>query len=154
VGEAQAEAAIARLYESYRKDLAELGPFPGVRELLADLKRSRRHLALFTGRGRPSTEILLETHALTGAFDLVVTSDDVPAPKPAPDGLQEVLRHFGETADQGAYIGDTIKDIEAARGAGMLAVAAVWGSPEPEKLRGAADLVLETVAEAAAMLGV
>jgi AHBA synthesis associated protein len=124
-----------------------------VPELLADLQRRGRRLALFTGRGRPSTEILLETLALGDAFELVVTSDDVPAPKPAPDGLRHVLEHFGETGDRGAYLGDTIKDIEAARAAGMLAVAAVWGSPEPERIRSAADVVLETVAGAAAILG-
>jgi len=57
---------------------------------------------------------LLEEFNLTDYFDLVVTSCDIPRPKPHPDALLKILSHFGIAPYQALYVGDSPVDAEAA----------------------------------------
>ena len=66
---------------------------------------------------------LLAEFKLTEYFDLVVTSVDIPRPKPHPDMLLKVLSHFCIASDQALYVGDSQVDAEAAEAAGMPFVA-------------------------------
>ncbi len=67
--------------------------------------------------------------------------------------LKRLLRRAGMSASQALYIGDEIRDIEAARAAGIAAGCVTWGYNRPEVLRAARpDLVLERVDEIAAHL--
>ena len=151
VGPGSAAAALERLYAAYARESARVGPFPGMRDLLEDLSRAGRRLALFTGRGRPSTDLLLDSTKLSGFFEATVTGEEAERPKPFPDGLLRVLDLLGACAEDAVYVGDTVKDAEAARSAGMAMIAAVWGSPEPERLR-RLERVAERVEDLRAML--
>lgn len=71
---------------------------------------------------------LLSEFNLTEYFDLVVTSVDIPRPKPYPDVLLKVLSHFDITADQALYVGDSPVDAEAAGAAKIPFVAYRNGS--------------------------
>jgi HAD superfamily hydrolase (TIGR01509 family) len=135
VGPEHAGAALDRLYRGYAEAWRTTRPFPGVTALLEALLAAGRRLALFTGRGRASTDALLAATRLSRVFAVTVTGEEVPRPKPAPDGILAVLERLGAAAEDAVYVGDTVKDVEAARGARVLPVAALWGSPEPEALR-------------------
>ncbi len=60
----------------------------------------------------------LEKFALRPYFDLVVTRDDVPALKPAPDGVRHAMSWFAARTTRTLVIGDSWIDGAAARGAG------------------------------------
>jgi len=152
VGEAEAEAAVARLYACYRRLMDATGPFPGAVDLVHAVRGTGRRVALFTGRGRPSTDMLLARMRLEDLFEATVTGEEVPHPKPAPDGLLRVLELLGERADAAVYVGDTLKDAAAARGAGMTAIGALWGSPEADALASAEIPVAGTIEELRGML--
>jgi phosphoglycolate phosphatase len=67
--------------------------------------------------------------------------------------LRRLLRRAGVRAAQALYIGDEIRDIEAARAAGMAVAAVVWGYNRPEALRRARpDLLFEHIDDIAARL--
>jgi phosphoglycolate phosphatase-like HAD superfamily hydrolase len=66
---------------------------------------------------------ILNTFALTGYFDLVVSSLDVKRPKPHPEAAFKILDHFSVEARESIYIGDSIVDYEVATQAGVLFVA-------------------------------
>ena len=70
---------------------------------------------------------VMDVHGLSDCFDLVVTSRDVPTPKPAPDILNRVLTHFALEPAQALYIGDSVVDEQAAAAAGIPFVA--YGDP-------------------------
>jgi HAD superfamily hydrolase (TIGR01509 family) len=70
---------------------------------------------------------VMDVHGLSDIFDLVVTSRDVPTPKPAPDILNRVLTHFALEPAQALYIGDSVVDEQAAAAAGIPFVA--YGDP-------------------------
>ena len=62
---------------------------------------------------------LLEEFGLENHFDMVVTSLDVTRPKPHPEPLQKILKHFGLGPEDALYVGDSGVDAQAAAAATM-----------------------------------
>jgi HAD superfamily hydrolase (TIGR01549 family) len=88
---------------------------PHLKPLLQKI-RPRIKTAIATNRTDTMDQLLAE-FSLAEYFDLVVTSVDIPRPKPYPDMLQKVLSHFGIGSDQALYVGDSRVDAEAAAAA-------------------------------------
>jgi len=90
----------------------------GLVEFLDALRGLEIRLAVNTNR-TDSMGALLEYFSLTGYFDPVITAFDVSHPKPNPEGMHKILRAWDVTRFEVVYIGDTIVDEQAARGAGV-----------------------------------
>jgi HAD superfamily hydrolase (TIGR01509 family) len=84
--------------------------------------RPRLKTAIATNRSDTMDRLLAEFN-LTEQFDLVVTSFDIPRPKPHPDGLLKILSHFNIVPRQALYVGDSQVDADAAAAAGVPFVA-------------------------------
>lgn len=93
-------------------------------ELIPLLKKIRPKFktAIATNRSDSMNGLLAE-FGLSGYFDIVVTSNDVPFPKPHPDPLLKILRHFQIQPHQAIYVGDSQLDELAAKSAGIPLVA-------------------------------
>ncbi len=114
-----------RLNMGYSRFIQLMEIEPHLKSLI-DLLRPGIRTAVGTNRADTMAEVM-EVHGLNDFFDLVVTSRDVPTPKPAPDILNRVLDHFGIAPGQAVYIGDSIVDEQAAAAAGIPFVA--YGDP-------------------------
>jgi len=132
VGEGEAPATVSRLYACYERVYHEMGPFPGVRELLMDLRAAGWKTALFTGRGRHSTDVLLHAMELARLFDAIVTGEEAPRPKPAPDGVRMILERLSVPASRAVLVGDSPLDVAAARAAGVRPIVSLWDGHHPE----------------------
>jgi HAD superfamily hydrolase (TIGR01509 family) len=126
VAAADVAAAYIRLQDYYRRHAGALCVQPKLPGLLAAAHRAGVDCAVFTGRGRDSTALLLGGLGLAGAFRTVLAGDDGPPPKPAPDGVLEIARRLGCAPRQLLVVGDSPLDVEAARAAGAGAVLATW----------------------------
>ncbi|HEX8004175.1 MAG TPA: HAD family hydrolase [Mycobacteriales bacterium] len=105
-------------------------------------------MAVFTGASTAAAELLLGAAGLRMAFALVLGGDDVPRPKPFPDGLLHVCARLGADPARTAYVGDSPLDLECARRAGCVAVAAAWGHQyDPAAPRDVTAVSPSTVAE-------
>ena len=109
--------------QAYRKNMSYL-PFlkfmeiePHLKPLLEKL-RPRFKTAVATNRSDTMGWVLSE-HGLEGYFDLVVSSCDVDRPKPYPDPLIKILKHFEVEPYQSIYVGDSKLDESAAKAAGI-----------------------------------
>lgn len=91
---------------------------PGVVETLDALRDSYR-LGIVTSGSRGRVLKDLERTDISRFFGVVVTGDDVRAPKPAPEGLQLGLSRIGLEAEEVVYVGDAHADYEMARAAGV-----------------------------------
>ena len=74
--------------------------------------RPRLKTAIATNRSDTMDRLLAEFN-LTEQFDLVVTSFDIPRPKPHPDSLLKILSYFNIVPHQALYVGDSQVDAEA-----------------------------------------
>ena len=120
------DEAVEYYYRCY-EELHDGTPlFDGIAELISELTRHGKKPAIFTGKGRRSTEITLAKLGLEGRFGPVVTGDDVGRGKPHPEGLLKAVEGLGVSPERAAMVGDHRSDILAGRAAGVFTIAALW----------------------------
>ncbi|MBR2782609.1 MAG: HAD-IA family hydrolase [Firmicutes bacterium] len=108
-------------------DPTGLEAFPGVREMLTDLKQAGFTLALVTSRRQDSTEDSLRRTGLEGLFERVVCYEDTLNHKPHPEPLRFCCGEVGCAPDVSLYVGDSIHDMECADAAGLWTCGVTWG---------------------------
>lgn len=109
--------------EKYREDL-DYQPFLQHMNMEKDLVefleflQPQYKMAISTNRTTTMKNIL-HIFGLAPYFGKVMTAFDVERPKPHPDAMVEILKHYNLAADQAIYIGDSIIDREHAGSVGM-----------------------------------
>jgi pyrophosphatase PpaX len=117
--------------------------YAGIDRLLRDLSGAGVAVG---GRRRASAEIPAGLTGLSSHLDVLVTMEDTVLHKPDPEPLLLAVNRLGATPTEAVYVGDAIVDVQAARNAGMAAVAVTWGAGVREQLEAMApDVVAETV---------
>ncbi|WP_404377751.1 HAD-IA family hydrolase [Vreelandella aquamarina] len=126
--------------------------FEPLNEWLAQWHSEERLWGIVTNKPRRYTLPLLEALALTpGAL---LCADDLSVKKPAPEPLWEAAKRLGVAPEACWYIGDHVRDMQAAKAAGMTAVAVGYGyiSEEDDYQKWPADLWFATCDELVAVL--
>ncbi len=132
-----------RAYADGHNALVQL--FPRIRKTLEVARARGLVLGMVTSKGPRSAEITLRELGIAGFFGVVATGDDTPAPKPDPRGLLGVLTRLGVAPARALFVGDTVADVGAGRGAGTLIALACWNDPGDPALAGLRpDFVLHT----------
>ncbi|NET37707.1 MAG: HAD family phosphatase [Cyanothece sp. SIO1E1] len=116
----------ARAYQETLATLAKLPLYPGLEDLIFKLRAADVKMAMVTGAQRADVKLVLSRTQLATYFSSIVTADDIPTSKPAPDGYLLAVKHLNRQY-QGLnlkpcnclVIEDTFAGIEAARQAGM-----------------------------------
>jgi HAD superfamily hydrolase (TIGR01509 family) len=126
---AECHGAMLEHYAALHGALGE-GMYEGVREMLAALRAAGMRLGIVTGKGRRAWETTAAELDL-GRFDVVVTEDEVRAPKPDPEGLLVALDALGVAPEAAVYVGDSAGDLGAGRAAGTRVAAALWPKDAP-----------------------
>lgn len=129
-------------------------PFPGVGEMLLELRSQGHRLGLVTSKMEGSARRGLRLFGLEALFEVGVFHDDTPRHKPAPDPLLLAAGRAGVRAADVVYVGDSTHDIVAGRAAGMRTVGVLWG-PFPREVLEAErpDHVIAEPRELVALLG-
>jgi len=123
--------ALYRRYFLEREDTLTL--FPGVPELLAELKQRGHLLAVATGKPRRGLDRALQSSAMGALFDATRCGDET-QPKPHPAMLLELMNQLSLRASEMLMIGDTSHDLGMAKSAGVDAVAVSYGAHPEESL--------------------
>ncbi len=118
-----------------KRHLRLVEAYPGVRELLAALKAAGTPTAVATGKSHERAMQALRSVGLDADPGVVIGSDLVTRPKPAPDIVHTALARLGVAATRAVFIGDSVLDMRAGKAAGVVVVAAGWGQTEPGILR-------------------
>ncbi|MBI3784031.1 MAG: HAD family phosphatase [Deltaproteobacteria bacterium] len=116
-------------------------------DLLAELRVAGARLAVASSGPRANVDLLIEIMRANGMFDAVVASEDVVHGKPHPEPFATAARRFDVDARRCAVIEDSVHGIEAAKRAGMLAVAVLTSTPRPTLAAAGADLFAAEVGE-------
>jgi pyrophosphatase PpaX len=101
--------------------------FEGTREALEELARQGWRLAVVTSKRNVLAERGLDCFNLRPSFELLIGSDDTARHKPDPAPLLYAAKRLGLPIESCVYVGDSPYDMQAARAAGAVAVAALWG---------------------------
>jgi pyrophosphatase PpaX len=92
---------------------------PHAVEALAALKSSGHRTALLTASRRRFVMPVLDARGVAGLLDLVLTVEDVRRYKPDPEVLFKALELLRASAGEALLVGDSDKDIQAGRAAGV-----------------------------------
>ncbi len=132
IGPVPREQIDAVFFDRYAARAAESALFPNVRLLLEVVAWRGLDATIVSTMAQGILDSLVEAQGISHLLRAVHgdAADKVPV-------LQRVITAAGWDPDTCLYIGDTIHDIEAARAAGAVAGAALYGYSPPEKLRAA-----------------
>jgi len=135
-----------RFYKDRHDALAAL--YPGIKELLEFVRSKGLLIALFTGKGRRTTEITLAELGIASYFDIVITGDDVDEFKPSGDGIRKIMAKFSLRPSEVLMVGDAVADIKAARETEVPIAAVVWDSYSKDVvMQTKTDYLFHSVAE-------
>jgi len=133
----------------------KLPPFPGARELVAELRRRGIRTAIATSSGNEHLEALGRSSGLDLAHltDVLVNADDIEESKPAPDLIVAAVKKVGVPAAECVMVGDTPWDAQACVAAGVACIGVRSGGNDSATLRAAgAREVREDLADVLAHL--
>jgi HAD superfamily hydrolase (TIGR01509 family) len=134
----------ARQWAIYGVTRQNLRPRPGIPELLAQLQARSIPFGIASNSTLTWVEEHLEIIGLRDLFKVIVTRDQVPHPKPAPDSYLEACRRLHAAPQFSIAVEDSPFGATAAKAAGMLCVA--WPSAMTlGRDFGHADLVLDEI---------
>lgn len=126
-----------RLIEFYNMEyrLRELGRddlFPGVYDMLVQLKDTGYRLAVATGKTRVGLDRALQATGTKELFYITRCADET-ASKPDPSMLKDIIRYADISPERALMVGDTVHDLQMAENAQISSVAVACGA-HPESL--------------------
>lgn len=130
--------------------------FDGMADLLERIERAGLAWGIVSNKVERYVRQIVAALALDHRAATVIGGDTAARPKPWPDPLLLALEQTGRTADQAIYLGDDIRDLEAAQAAGMPMIAAGYGyvgTDHPPEQWGA-DAVVSHPDQIAALIGI
>jgi HAD superfamily hydrolase (TIGR01509 family) len=140
------------LTRQYFREHLSTEPMPGVSALLGALITAGIPRAIASGAPLDWVRRGLKGVGLATSFDTIVTSDQVPRGKPAPDVYLEAARRMGVEPARCVAVEDSGPGLASARAAGMRTVVIPHAltrlhdlSGADLRVRSAADLSLETL---------
>ncbi len=133
---------------------AELRPFPGADEVLAELERRGIPMAIVTSRMKRATLRGLDVCGLSRHFQVIITPEDVTHAKPDPEPVLAALERLGVPASEALFVGDSPHDIAAGRAAGTRTAGVLWGPfPRAALEEAAPDFLLARQEEVLELIG-
>ena len=102
----------------------EVAIFPGISEVLLGLQSRGARLGVLSSNREDTIRRCLRAANMEGPFGFVISCPRLFGKGRA---LRRILRAEGVDSAEAVYVGDEVRDIEAARSVGVTAVAATWG---------------------------
>lgn len=117
-------------------------PYPGIMQLLEQLKTEGKNIAVVSNKFYAATRELCR-HFFGDLVPVAIGEREDIRKKPAPDTVIEALRELGVDKEGAVYIGDSDVDIMTAKNSGMPCVSVLWGFRDKEFLleHGATTLI-------------
>jgi len=125
-------ASLREAFLEYYRDrtCVETTLFPGIAELLEALAARSVAWGIVTNKATRFTDRIVSKLNLKP--DCVASGDTTPHLKPHPAPLLHAAGQLGLAPKHCLYLGDDLRDIQAARAAGMRPIAVDWGYHHPD----------------------
>jgi len=122
----QAMVATYREYNLAHHD-SRVTAYPGVVQMVRTLRTRNLRVGLVTSKNTPGALRGLRLVGLEDTMEVVIGADDVKNPKPDPEPVRLAMERLGVLATETIYVGDSLHDMHAGRGAGVRTGAVLWG---------------------------
>ncbi len=128
--------------------------FPGIEALLESLEARNIPWGIVTNKPSRFTNPLLQSMQLTTRAACIVSAHEVARAKPFADPILRGCEIIGVDPVNCVYVGDDLRDVQAARAARMRVIGVRWGyiAPDDNPERWGADLLVSRADEIDAWL--
>lgn len=131
--------------------IGEANTFPGMVEVIHKLKAAKHRLFILSSNSTRNIAIFLKNHRLESYFDHYWGDQGIFTKSSA---LKKVMRKEKLDAKDCYYIGDEVRDIEAARKAGIRPISVTWGYNNRKALETAKpDILIDQPADLLDVIG-
>jgi len=139
----QAEQALLDFRARYvAVGLYESRVFPGVKELLKDLRAAGKKIGIATSKPQPHAEKLLARGDMLKLFDAICGSDSRGNNSSKAQVLAAAMKMLGARPEVSVLVGDTKWDVAGARACGIKCIGVGYGYAAPGELEAAgADVI-------------
>lgn len=116
----------------YRR-LLSIRPFRGLKHVLAELDKGNG-LGIISSNRRENVFAFLNHTGLDKYFDFLETGSPILG---KPRRIRAIMKKHGYSKADVVYVGDEVRDIEAARKVGIKVISVGWGFNKPKRLKAA-----------------
>lgn len=148
---------ISEAYRSWYAEQGRLGLqneplYPGVVELLKELKTDDWLIGIATNKSRIGLTNGLAKHSLSDMFDITLSTDEN-IPKPNPAMAIKAMNDLGVDKENCVMVGDTINDIGLGVNARIISIGVTWGYNDKNLLTSAgADYLVDDANELSVLM--
>jgi len=121
---------IRRLKAELHSQVPHIQLFPGIKEVLLELKKRGFQLGIITSNSRENVLGALERNGLQDTFTFIYSGSTFGKHKV----INKWLRIENIHTEKVVYVGDEIRDIDAAKKTGIKVIAVGWGFNSPQAL--------------------
>ena len=114
---------IRKLRSELRSEISHIQLFPGIKEVLLELTKRDFQLGIITSNSRENVLESLENNNLQDTFAFIYSSSTFGKHKV----INRWLKREHINPEQVVYVGDEVRDIDAARKTGIKVIAVSWG---------------------------
>ncbi len=140
---------IRKLKANLRNEIPNIQLFPEIKEVLLDLKKRNIILGIITSNSIENVVASLKTNGLEDTFNFIDSGTTFGKHKV----IYRWLKRQKVNLDQVVYVGDEVRDIEAAKRTGIKVIAVSWGFNSQSALAGSGpDFLIEHPAELIAII--
>ncbi|HLO49971.1 MAG TPA: HAD-IA family hydrolase [Kamptonema sp.] len=115
---------VRKVRKELKNEIQEIRLFPGIKEVLLELKNQGNQLGIITSNSKENVLALMERNDLQEIFDFIYTGTTL-------FGKDKVINNWLKQAnvkrEDVIYVGDETRDIDAAKKAHIKMVAVSWG---------------------------
>ena len=127
----EANPAFEEVYRTFREyylehSLDNTRPYPGIMDMLAELKARGKKMAVVSNKFCTATEELCR-HFFGDYITVAIGEREGIRRKPWPDTVVEAMNRLGTGREGTVYIGDSDVDIATARNSGLPCISVLWG---------------------------
>ncbi len=115
----------------YKNCIYQMELYDGIQEMIQNLNNKYK-MAVATNAYEIFAKKMIRHLHIEKYFQIIIGSDTINAKKPDPKILQYILDYFNIKKEEAVLIGDSLKDEEAAKNAGLEYIFAEWGFGESE----------------------
>lgn len=124
-------AIVARAKKEFQKDIKDLNPIQNLKEALEHIKAAGVQIGILSSNASENIQVFLEHHDLN-IFDFICSTTNIWGKHIS---LNKVIQQKGLQKDRIVYIGDEMRDINAAKKLGVKIAAVTWGYNSAQSLK-------------------
>jgi phosphoglycolate phosphatase len=114
-----------------RSNISRLPLIPGIGEILPVMRSRAKSFGVLTSNAEENVDLFLKAHGLREHFDFISSTSRLTGKS---GHLRAIRKTFSLHAEEMLYVGDEIRDIKAAKKAGIAMAAVTWGFNSAESL--------------------